>query len=197
LTPGEAKSIFDMELAFNKVKQQAPVEAAKFFAPAFVPQSFGGQSMPGMEPGGVYAKNLPPGMADMFKYQPTSPGAMQGLMQAFTPNEDEMMQMARAAMQKALQTGVGSTDVTNTASQSNTVGGSTTSGGGTSQTFGPPPTPPPDIAGAFAAAGGPGVAAPSPSGPTGVPTVVNPTPRVPQGTNPVSQAWSSLLGHFR
>ena len=122
LSPSEAESIFNLELKFQQLAKQAPLEAAKFLAPGFTPELFRGSHMPGFEEGGVYRNALPGMNPKMFEYQPTPPGAIDTIARMFTPDENESMQMARMAMQNALKTGISST--------STTSGSSTTTGSG-------------------------------------------------------------------
>ena len=123
LSPGEAESIFKLELEWQKAQKQAPLEAAKLLGQGYTPENFRGQYMPGMEPGGIYSQALPGMDANMFKYQPTPPGALAGLTKMFQPDMNESMLMAQMAMQQALKSGISSTS--NTTSTTTPMGGPT------------------------------------------------------------------------
>lgn len=191
LSPGEAEAIFNLELEWQKQEKTAPLQAAQALqklGPGFVPQSFAGSSMPGFEEGGAY-RNLLPGMnPEMFKYQPTAPGAVASLAQMFKPTQNEAMQMARMAMANALKTGIGSTSTTQSTS--------TPMGGGLR-----PPTSLQQAASAQGILGqNPQLTGPIPQpqqfpqtlGPP-IPPGMAPQPQAPQ-PNMLQQLWQRLFG---
>ena len=196
LSPSEAESIFNLELKFQQLTKQAPLEAAKFLAPGYVPESFAGSNMPGFEEGGIYRKLLPGMNPDMFKYQPTDPNAVNTIAKMFQPDENEAMQMARMAMENALRTGISSTSTTNTTSSGGGGGAATPPnmnalmsayfGSGTGTPYQPFAQQAP---GSFGPPIPPGMGAPDPM--SMMPSLGQ---QAQQSMNPLQQAWTAATG---